>query len=58
MIRRNLVALAAMLVVFASMGRASGDESQQAREHYRRGTKLFDLQRYGEAAKEIGRAHV
>lgn len=32
--------------------RARADDRPATREHYRQGTKLLDLQRYGEAARE------
>jgi tetratricopeptide (TPR) repeat protein len=36
---------------------AADDATQRAREHYQRGTKLYDLQRYVEAAHEYEQAY-
>jgi tetratricopeptide (TPR) repeat protein len=45
--------MGALLVAMMSMARpAAADETQTARQHYARGTKLYDLGRYLEAAKE------
>jgi tetratricopeptide (TPR) repeat protein len=40
------------LVVLTSVQTAHADGAASAREHYREGTKLFDLRRYRDAAKE------
>jgi tetratricopeptide (TPR) repeat protein len=51
--RARLILIAVML---ASTG-ATGKDISAAREHYQRGTKLYDLQRYDEAAKEYEAAY-
>jgi tetratricopeptide (TPR) repeat protein len=46
---------ASLLVVGASTARA--DEASSARDHYNRGSTLFDLGRFGEAAREFEAAY-
>ena len=48
----------AWIVVFVlSVSTTSAKDVSVAREHYQRGTKLYDLQRYEEAAKEYEAAY-
>jgi tetratricopeptide (TPR) repeat protein len=51
---KSFIRLAVALVVYAPCAsvRAGDVTTQQAREHYRIGTRLYDLQRYLEAAAE------
>ena len=53
----SLLVLAALVAV-APLARAADDKDKaQAREHYRRGSKAFDLQRYDEAAAEYSKVY-
>src|SRR4051812_33956411 len=50
--------IGAMLCVLLLAGGAFADEAaQKAKEHYQRGTTLYDLQRYVEAAGEYEQAY-
>src|SRR5438067_13072963 len=50
---RSLAFVIAMLVCCA----AAADETTSAREHYNRGTTLYNLSRFGEAAREYEAAY-
>jgi tetratricopeptide (TPR) repeat protein len=44
--------VAVLLLLFAALPAAAADDTQSARAHFARGTKLYDLGRYLDAAKE------
>ena len=50
-------AVAAVLVVVASSPVRAGDDIRAAREHFEKGKRLYDLGRFGEAAKEYEAAY-
>ncbi len=56
--RRGLLALALMIAAaIQSPGLARADDVVSARKHYEKGSALFDLQRYAEAAEEYEAAY-
>jgi tetratricopeptide (TPR) repeat protein len=52
------ITLVALVTAVASATPARADNVTEAREHFRLGSKLYDLQRYDEAALEYERAYV
>lgn len=58
--RRGLLVLAAaaVCVLPSARARAEGDKRQQAKEHYEKATRLYDVGKYGEAISEYENAYL
>jgi hypothetical protein len=56
-VRFDSMRLLALLSLFAVGGVAHADDTSAAREHFHRGTRLYDVRKYKEAAKEYEEAY-
>jgi tetratricopeptide (TPR) repeat protein len=56
-IGRRLWQLAIACAIVVAAGAAHADDVQAAREHFEKGTRLYDLGQYGDAAKEYEAAY-
>src|SRR5262245_29716123 len=54
---RIIVSALVFTIALPQVARAADEAALLAKEHYRRGTKLFDLQKYAEAAAEHEHAY-